>query len=91
MASPASKGIDTRQLTKKLRVRGALNGFITTENISAAEAVKRAKEWPVFVGVDYVKEVTHKQAFRWDAKDEQSGAFASSCAATPKWMRAIMR
>lgn len=71
---PGIQGIDTRQLTKKLRVRGALNGFISTEDISEAEAVKRAKEF-VFVGVDYVKEVTHKQAFLWDEKDEQSGAF----------------
>ncbi len=71
---PGIQGIDTRSLTKKLRVRGALNGFISTENISEAEAVKRAKEF-VFVGVDYVKEVTHKKAFRWDEKDEQSAAF----------------
>jgi carbamoyl-phosphate synthase small subunit len=71
---PGIQGIDTRALTKKLRVRGALNGFISTEGISEAEAVKRAKEF-VFVGVDYVKEVTHKQAFRWDEKDEQSAAF----------------
>jgi carbamoyl-phosphate synthase small subunit len=55
-------------------VRGALNGFITTEDISGEEAVQRAKDF-VFVGVDYVKEVTHKEAFRWDAKDEQSAAF----------------
>ena len=71
---PGIQGIDTRSLTKKLRVRGAMNGFISTENISDEEAVKRAKEF-VFVGVDYVKEVTHKQAFKWDEKDEQSGAF----------------
>jgi len=71
---PGIQGIDTRALTKKLRVRGALNGFISTEEISEAEAVKRAKEF-VFVGVDYVKEVTHKKAFRWDEKDEQSAAF----------------
>ncbi|HXB60626.1 MAG TPA: glutamine-hydrolyzing carbamoyl-phosphate synthase small subunit [Candidatus Acidoferrales bacterium] len=71
---PGIQGVDTRALTKKLRVRGALNGFITTEDISEAEAVKRAKEF-VFVGVDYVKEVTHKKAFKWDEKDEQSGAF----------------
>jgi carbamoyl-phosphate synthase small subunit len=71
---PGIQGIDTRSLTKKLRVRGALNGFISTEEISEAAAVKRAKEF-VFVGVDYVKEVTHKQAFRWDEKDEQSAAF----------------
>jgi carbamoyl-phosphate synthase small subunit len=71
---PGIQGIDTRQLTKKLRVRGALNGFITTEDISEAEAVKRAKDF-VFLGVDYVKEVTHKQAFRWDEQDKQSGDF----------------
>jgi carbamoyl-phosphate synthase small subunit len=71
---PGIQGIDTRALTKKLRVRGALNGFISTEDISEAEAVKRAKEF-VFVGVDYVKEVTHKKAFKWDEKDEQSAAF----------------
>jgi carbamoyl-phosphate synthase small subunit len=27
------------------------------------------------VGVDYVKEVTHKEAFAWDQKDEQSANF----------------
>ena len=71
---PGIQGIDTRALTKKLRVRGALNGFISTEAISEAEAVQRAKKF-VFAGVDYVKEVTHKKEFRWDEKDEQSAAF----------------
>ena len=71
---PGIQGIDTRALTKKLRVRGALNGFISTEGVSEGEAVRRAKEF-VFVGVDYVKEVTHRQAFRWDEKDQQSANF----------------
>jgi carbamoyl-phosphate synthase small subunit len=71
---PGIQGIDTRALTKKLRVRGAMNGFISTGEISDAEAIKRAKEF-IFVGVDYVKEVTHKKAFRWDEKDEQSASF----------------
>jgi carbamoyl-phosphate synthase small subunit len=71
---PGIQGIDTRALTKKLRVRGAMNGFISTEDVTAAEAVRRAKEF-VFVGVDYVKEVTHREAFRWDEKDEQSAGF----------------
>ncbi|MGA2786769.1 MAG: glutamine-hydrolyzing carbamoyl-phosphate synthase small subunit [Verrucomicrobiota bacterium] len=71
---PGIQGIDTRALTKKLRVRGAMNGFISTEDISETAAIKRAKEF-VFVGVDYVKEVTHKAAFRWDEKDEQSASF----------------
>jgi carbamoyl-phosphate synthase small subunit len=72
---PGIQGIDTRALTRKLRVRGALNGFISTEGIDDAEAVKRAREWPGLVGVDYVKEVTHKEAFAWDQKDEQSASF----------------
>src|SRR5262249_10847929 len=72
---PGIQGVDTRALTKKLRVRGALNGFISTEDISDAEAVTRARQWPGLVGVDYVKEVTHKESFVWDEGDEQSANF----------------
>jgi carbamoyl-phosphate synthase small subunit len=72
---PGIQEVDTRALTRKLRVRGALNGFISTEGVGADEAVARAKKWPGLVGVDYVKEVTHKESFLWDEKDEQSGNF----------------
>jgi carbamoyl-phosphate synthase small subunit len=72
---PGIQGIDTRALTKKLRVRGALNGFISTEEISDEEALKKAKQWPGLEGVDYVKQVTHKEAFLWDKNDEQSTDF----------------
>jgi carbamoyl-phosphate synthase small subunit len=72
---PGLQGVDTRALTKKLRVRGAMNGFLTTEDMSAEEAVSRAQGWGGLLGVDYVKEVTHKQAFAWDEKDQQSAAF----------------
>ena len=73
---PGIQGIDTRALTRKLRVRGALNGFISTEGTTCEEAVKRAKEWPGLIGVDYVKQVTHKEPFLWDEKDEQSADFS---------------
>ncbi len=73
---PGIQGIDTRALTKKLRVRGALNGFISTEDVTDAEALSQAKQWPGLLGVDYVKEVTHKEAFQWDPNDEQSGSFS---------------
>jgi carbamoyl-phosphate synthase small subunit len=72
---PGIQGIDTRALTKKLRVRGAMKGFISTENLSDEEAVGRAQAWPGLVGVDYVQEVTHKEPFQWDAQDRQSGSF----------------
>ncbi len=72
---PGIQGIDTRALTKKLRVRGAMNGFIASPAVPDAEAVARARGWPGLAGVDYVKEVTHKEAFLWDRDDRQSGAF----------------
>ncbi len=72
---PGIQGVDTRALTKKLRVRGALKGVLSTEEMSDAEAVFRAREWPGLVGVDYANEVTHPEPFVWDPNDEQSAAF----------------
>ena len=72
---PGIQGLDTRALTKKLRVRGALNGFISNEGIADAEALRRAQQWPGLDGVDYVKEVTHKEPFMWDQDDQQSASF----------------
>jgi carbamoyl-phosphate synthase small subunit len=72
---PGIQGIDTRALTKKLRVRGALNGFISTIEMADAEAVERAKTWPGLAGVDYVKSVTHPKPFLWDEGDGQSRKF----------------
>lgn len=69
---PGIEGIDTRALTKKLRVHGAMKGLISTEELSEAEAVERARAWCGLLGVDYVKEVTHRESFAWDAADVQS-------------------
>jgi len=72
---PGLQGIDTRALTKKLRVRGALNGFISTAPIAPEEAVERARSWPGLAGVDYLPSVTHAQPFLWDENDGQSRKF----------------
>lgn len=80
---PGIQGIDTRALTRKLRVRGALNGIISTEDLSEGEAVDRAKKWRGLIGVDYVKDVTHKETFLWDEKDEQSAKFTLQRGAGP--------
>tara|TARA_B100000614_G_scaffold223202_1_gene211429 strand:- start:37364 stop:38542 length:1179 start_codon:yes stop_codon:yes gene_type:complete len=73
---PGIQGIDTRALTKKLRLRGAMNGYLTTEEgATADDALAKAKEWHGLVGVDYVKEVSHKSEFAWDENDELSPAF----------------
>src|SRR5262245_32939156 len=72
---PAIQGLDTRALTKRLRVRGALKGFLSTLPVDEKEAVHRAATWSGLEGVDYVKEVTHRDPFAWDPKDEQSADF----------------
>lgn len=72
---PGLESIDTRALTKKLRARGALKGFISTEDVAEAEAVAKAQSWPGLAGVDYVQQVTHPKAFLWDEHDQQSASF----------------
>ena len=72
---PGVEGVDTRAITKKLRVSGALKACITTEDISEAEAVKQAKEFGGLIGVDFVKEVTAKEAYHWDPEMMQSTPF----------------
>ena len=73
---PGIQGIDTRALTKKLRVRGSMNGYLTTEqDVSEEEALEKARDWPGLIGIDFVKEVTHKSAFEWDQQDQVSSAF----------------
>jgi carbamoyl-phosphate synthase small subunit len=71
-AIPAVEGIDTRLLTKLIRVKGAMKSCISTEHISDKEAVDRARSWRGIVGVDYVKDVTHAEPFEWDPEDKLS-------------------
>ncbi len=72
---PGIEGIDTRALTKKLRVRGAMNGVLTNDNLSEAEACRKAADWPGLVGADYAKEVTHKESFDWETHEQSSEEF----------------
>ena len=62
---PGLSGIDTRALTKRIRVHGALKACLSTEDISDEEAVRRAREWEGLVGKDYVKEVTTREIYKW--------------------------
>ena len=72
---PGLSGVDTRAITRRLRVHGALKACLSTEGISDAEALGRAKNWPGLVGVDYVKEVSCKEAFQWDESGKDTNPF----------------
>ncbi|MEO7934095.1 MAG: glutamine-hydrolyzing carbamoyl-phosphate synthase small subunit [Chthoniobacterales bacterium] len=66
------QGIDTRALTKRLRVAGAMKACITTELATGAEAIAAAQKGNGVVGMDFVKEVTAAEPFAWDPDDTQS-------------------
>lgn len=73
---PGITGVDTRAITKKLRVAGAMKACVSTEDISDEEAVRRAKEWGGLVGVDFVKEVTTPHKYVWDLESPENNAFS---------------
>jgi carbamoyl-phosphate synthase small subunit len=63
---PAVQGVDTRALTRKLRMAGALKGVLATNGMSGEEAVRRAREWGGLGARDYVGEVTTGTSYEWD-------------------------
>ncbi|MFM9148315.1 MAG: glutamine-hydrolyzing carbamoyl-phosphate synthase small subunit, partial [Verrucomicrobiota bacterium] len=65
---PGIEGVDTRSLTKKLRVAGVMKSCLSTEGISDDEALRRARSWSGTVGADFVKEVTCKAPYHFNAK-----------------------
>jgi len=62
---PGISEIDTRALTKKLRVDGAMKSCLTTLPLSDKEAIDLAKSWRDMSGSDYVKDVTCKTPYVW--------------------------
>jgi carbamoyl-phosphate synthase small subunit len=66
---PGISEIDTRALTKKLRVDGAMKSCLSTLPLTDAEAVAKAKNWQDMAGSDYVKETTCKAPYHWGADD----------------------
>ena len=62
---PGIQGIDTRKLVRILRSSGAKRGVICMGDISAEEAVARAKKIPRMAGSDLAKVVTCNKPSVW--------------------------
>ena len=58
-------GIDTRALVRRLRMRGAMTGVLSSEVLDAAKLVELARQAPPLVGRDLVGEVMPKDATLW--------------------------
>ncbi|MBI1831764.1 MAG: glutamine-hydrolyzing carbamoyl-phosphate synthase small subunit [Planctomycetes bacterium] len=59
------EGIDTRSLVRRLRVRGAMTGILSTTDLDDASLVKKARQAPSIVGRDLAKGVMPAKAFSW--------------------------
>ena len=68
----AIANIDTRQLTRVLREKGAQNGcLIAGPNIDADKAITLAKSFPGLKGMDLAKEVSTKEPYQWQQGEWQ--------------------
>ena len=61
-------GIDTRKLTRHLRIAGAMKGIICSfeKKPPIDDLVDKARAWKGLVGLDIAKDVTCKKPYFWD-------------------------
>jgi carbamoyl-phosphate synthase small subunit len=61
----AMEGVDTRALTRRLRLSGAMRGIISTADFDKESLLKKVLASPKMAGRDLIPEVTSKQAYDW--------------------------
>lgn len=59
------EGIDTRALTRLLRLSGSMKGIISTETKDVAALLAKVKAYPGLVGRDLVREVSCSKPYLW--------------------------
>lgn len=68
------EGIDTRSLVRRLRIRGAMTGVLSSTDLDDASLIKKAQTSPSIVGQDLVAEVTPAKPFNWSEGLSDLGA-----------------
>jgi carbamoyl-phosphate synthase small subunit len=66
---PGICGVDTREITRRVRDGGAPNGVVVHApdgKFDIPKLVKIARDWPGLDGMDLAIEVTTKQSYSWD-------------------------
>ena len=59
------EGVDTRALTRHIRLKGAMKAVLSTEDPDEKKLVEKAKASPGLVGRDLVKKVAIDKAYEW--------------------------
>ncbi len=73
------QNIDTRALTRRLRVHGVMNGYLATEDsdvdLDIGKLVDKAQSWHGLVGWDLVQRVTCPNPYAWNGHPSNSSDF----------------
>ncbi|KKO21149.1 MAG: glutamine-hydrolyzing carbamoyl-phosphate synthase small subunit [Candidatus Brocadia sp.] len=67
------QGIDTRELTRRLRDFGTQQGIISTEDLDVLRLMKKVQSSAGLDGIDLVKTVTCNEVFEWKDSETHSG------------------
>ncbi|MDD2967742.1 MAG: glutamine-hydrolyzing carbamoyl-phosphate synthase small subunit [Desulfovibrionaceae bacterium] len=62
---PGVEGLDTRALTRHIRINGAMRGVISTSEFDVPTLIARAKALPTMEGQNLVQVVQAQQPYRW--------------------------
>jgi carbamoyl-phosphate synthase small subunit len=71
------EGIDTRALTRRLRLSGSMRGIISTETFDQNTLLERVRAYPGLVGRDLVKEVSCREPYLWKDGKPSPGNIAN--------------
>jgi carbamoyl-phosphate synthase small subunit len=64
------EGMDTRAITKHIRLAGAMKAVLSTEDLNRDRLIEKAKTSPGLIGRDLVKEVTCKKSYEWTSTND---------------------
>ncbi|MEM8610558.1 MAG: glutamine-hydrolyzing carbamoyl-phosphate synthase small subunit [Cyanobacteria bacterium P01_H01_bin.105] len=73
---PGIYGIDTRQLTRKLRTVGSMNGAISSEILDSDQLQQKLQLIPSMEGLNLVKEVSTPTVYEWTEPTSEKWEFA---------------
>lgn len=83
-------GIDTRALTRRTRITGAMRGILSTETSDINLLIARVRDYPGLVGRDLVKSVTCQNLYRWQDGAPREMRFESALGSRAAGQRVVV-
>ncbi|MEK7849792.1 MAG: glutamine-hydrolyzing carbamoyl-phosphate synthase small subunit [Candidatus Omnitrophota bacterium] len=72
----AIEGVDTRALTRRLRLSGAMRGIVSTLDLDKESLLAKCLASPGMIGRDLIKEVTCSYPYEWGAGKKEFSVVA---------------